>query len=241
VALRRPSRASPQAARCGPLPSRRRSQIRRQLAHPSRRYIAGICEDVRVLKTPPQAPRELLGGAVDTHRTRRMHRPDADLPRTAPAISPPPVRRSLQSAPTTPVPPAATSRPVTHPDHRPGEPAGPAAQATRRRDQRVLAGRITGIAKSQARHMQRVLERYRLCSHGGGAAGIGRGPRHVTAPRGRDPAPRSSAGRSPAPKPRAAIRAVDHFTAWPRTTFRPSPRPAHWPVQRAAEGGPGAG
>jgi hypothetical protein len=129
----------------------------------TRRDIAGICEGVRVLKTPPQAPRELLRGAVDTHRTRRVHRPDADLRRTAPAISPPPVRRSLQSAPATPVPPAATSRPVAHPDHRPGEPAGPAAQATRRRDQRVLAGRITGIANSRARHMQRVLERYRRC------------------------------------------------------------------------------
>jgi hypothetical protein len=42
---------------------------------------------------------------------------------------------------------------------------------------------------------------------------IRRGPRHVTAPANRDPAPTRSAGRSPAPRPRAA-------TGWPAAHHR---------------------
>jgi len=43
--------------------------------------------------------RELLRREVDTHRTSRVHRPDAHLRRTAPAVRPRRVRRPLQLAP----------------------------------------------------------------------------------------------------------------------------------------------
>ena len=47
-------------------------------------------EGVKIVKTPPRTPaRELLCRAMDTHRTSRVHRPDADLRRTAPSIGPP--------------------------------------------------------------------------------------------------------------------------------------------------------
>ena len=55
--------------------------------------------------------RELLRREMGTHRTSRVHRPDADLRRTAPAIGPRRVRRPLQPAPPAPVPPATTARP----------------------------------------------------------------------------------------------------------------------------------
>jgi putative transposase len=98
-------------------------------------------EGLKTVKTPPQTPGELLRRAMDTHSTSRVHRPDAHLRREAPAIGPRRVRRPLQPAPAPSVPPAAPARPG-HPDHRPAEPPGPAAEDTRRRDQRVLPCRL---------------------------------------------------------------------------------------------------
>src|SRR6266536_54038 len=54
--------------------------------------------------------RELLCREMDTHRTSRMHRPEADLRRTAPSIGARRVRRPLQRTPPAPVPPATTAR-----------------------------------------------------------------------------------------------------------------------------------
>jgi putative transposase len=69
-------------------------------------------EGVKVVKTPAaNATGQLLRRAVGAHRTNRVHRPDADLRRTTPSIGPQQVRRSLQRAPPTPVPPATTARP----------------------------------------------------------------------------------------------------------------------------------
>ena len=51
-------------------------------------------EGVTIVKTPPRTPpRELLCREMDTHRTSRIHRPDAHLRRTAPAADPRQVRR----------------------------------------------------------------------------------------------------------------------------------------------------
>jgi hypothetical protein len=60
---------------------------------------------------------QLLRRAVGTHRTSRVHRPDADLRRTAPADSARTVRRPLQRPPPASVPPATTARP-RHAGHR---------------------------------------------------------------------------------------------------------------------------
>ena len=83
----------------------------------------------------------LLCRAVGAHRTVRVHRPDADLRRMAPAVRSGRVRRPLQRAPPAPVPPATTAR-----SGLPGQPAlglaDPAAQGTQRRNQRVPPGRI---------------------------------------------------------------------------------------------------
>ena len=87
------------------------------------------------------AARELLRREMGAHRAGRVHRPDTHLQRTAPAVGPGRIRRPLQRAPSASVPPAATARP-----QRPGQPgaglASPAAQGARRRDQRVLPGRV---------------------------------------------------------------------------------------------------
>jgi hypothetical protein len=91
---------------------------------------------------------ELLRREMDTHSTSRVHRPDPHLRRTLPAIGPRRVRQPLQPAPAAPVPPAAPARPG-NPGHRPAEPPSPAAEDTRRRDQRVLPGRLTEIMKPQ--------------------------------------------------------------------------------------------
>jgi putative transposase len=55
---------------------------------------------------------------VHVLRASRVHRPDAHLRRTAPALGPGRVRRPLQRAPPAPVPPATTTRP-----RRPSQPA----------------------------------------------------------------------------------------------------------------------
>ena len=53
--------------------------------------------------------RELLCREMGPHRTSRVHRPDAHLRRTTPALSPQRVRRPLQQASPAPVPPATTT------------------------------------------------------------------------------------------------------------------------------------
>jgi len=75
-------------------------------------------QGLTAVKTPPRTPRELLCREMGTHRTSRVHRPDAHLRRTAPAIGPWPVRRPLQRPPPAPVTSATTTRP-----RRPSEPA----------------------------------------------------------------------------------------------------------------------
>jgi putative transposase len=67
-------------------------------------------EGVKIVKTPPRTPRSNCYAERWIQRTRRMHRPDADLRRTAPSAGPRRVRRSLQPAQATPVPPATTAR-----------------------------------------------------------------------------------------------------------------------------------
>ena len=94
------------------------------------------------------ATRELLRREMDTHRTSRVHRPDADLRRTAPSIGPRRVRRPLQPAPAAPVPPAATARPG-RPGQRSAGTAGSAAESPRRRDQRVLPGSVADLMNPQ--------------------------------------------------------------------------------------------
>jgi hypothetical protein len=95
--------------------------------------------------------RELLRRAVGAHRASRVHRPDADLRRTAPSIGPPRVRRPLQPAPAPPVAPATTTRPK-RPSQRAAGLAGSAAEGARRRNQRVPPGRIAHLMNPQVRH-----------------------------------------------------------------------------------------
>ena len=69
-------------------------------------------EGLKTVKTPPRTPRgKLLCREMDTHSTSRVHRPDAHLRRTPPAVGPQRVRRPLQPASAPPVPPATTTRP----------------------------------------------------------------------------------------------------------------------------------
>jgi putative transposase len=108
-------------------------------------------EGVKIVKAPPRTPRELLCRAAGAHRAVRVHRPDADLRRTAPSIGPPRIRRPLQRAQASPVPPATTTRPG-RPEQRPAGLAGPAAEGARRRDQRVLPGSVADLMNPQVRH-----------------------------------------------------------------------------------------
>src|ERR1017187_1609539 len=88
---------------------------------------------------------------MDTQSAARVHRPDADLRRTAPSIGPARVRRPLQPAPAAPVPPAATARPrrPERSGQRSAELAGSAAESARRRDQRVLPGSVADLVNPQ--------------------------------------------------------------------------------------------
>jgi hypothetical protein len=106
---------------------------------------------VKIVRTPPRTPRELLCREMGTQRTCRVHRPDAHLRRTAPSFGPGRLRRPLQPPPPAPVPPATTARP-RRPSRRSAGPAGPPAQSPRRRDQRVLPGRVTDFMKAQVKH-----------------------------------------------------------------------------------------
>src|SRR5450756_1667708 len=94
---------------------------------------------VHVLGVTAHPARKLLRREMDPQRTSRMHRPDAHLRRTAPAVNSRRVRQPLQRAPPAPVPTATTAR-----SGLPGQPAaglpGPAAQGPQRRDQRVPPG-----------------------------------------------------------------------------------------------------
>jgi hypothetical protein len=123
-----------------------RREVHRRLRRDLRQRGPGNYED-----SAADAAGELLRREMDTHDTSRVHRPDAQLRRTPPAISPRRVRRPLQPAPPPPVLPAATTRPG-NPDHHPAEPPGPAAEGTRRRDKRVLPGRLTKTLKPQVKH-----------------------------------------------------------------------------------------
>ena len=118
-------------------------------------------EGVKTVKIPPPSPRaNCYAREMGTHRASRVHRPDAHLRRTAPAISPRPVRRPLQRAPPAPVPPATTTRPG-----RPSQPtagiASPATQSARRCDQRVLPGSVADRMNPRSDAMRLVLKRYR--------------------------------------------------------------------------------
>ena len=109
-------------------------------------------EGVKISKGSAADPaRELLCRAVGAHRAVRVHRPDADLRRTAPSIGPPRIRRPLQRAQASPVPSATTTRPG-RPEQRPAGLAGPAAEGARRRDQRVLPGSVADLMNPQVRH-----------------------------------------------------------------------------------------
>ncbi len=108
-------------------------------------------ECVKIVRTPTSdAAGQLLCRAVGAHRTVRVHRPDADLRRTAPADGARKIRRPLQPPPPAPVPPAATTRP-RHAGCRAARRAGATPERTRRRDPRVLHSRISGSTNPHVR------------------------------------------------------------------------------------------
>ena len=105
-----------------------------------------------MVTTPPRtSPVNCHAGRMDTQRPERVHRPAADLRRTAPAIGPRRVRRSLQPAQTTPVPPATATRPG-RPSQRAAGPASSAEESARWHDQRVSPSRAADLMNPQVRH-----------------------------------------------------------------------------------------
>jgi putative transposase len=118
-------------------------------------------EGLKTIKNPAaDPPRELFRREMRTQRTSRVHRPDADLRRTAPAVGPGPVRRPLQGAQAAPVPPATTTRPGP-PSQRCAGLTGSAAEGARRRDQRVLPGGVADRTNPRSDDMRWVLNQYR--------------------------------------------------------------------------------
>jgi hypothetical protein len=109
-------------------------------------------EGVKIVKAPPRTPRaNCYAGRWVAHRAVRVHRPGADLRRTAPSIGSPRIRRPLQRAQASPVPSATTTRPG-RPGQRSAGLAGPAAESARRRNQRVLPGSLADLMNPQVRH-----------------------------------------------------------------------------------------
>jgi len=88
------------------------------------------------------APGGLLRRTVGAHRTSRVHRPDADLRRTAPAIGPRRLRRPLQPAQAPSVPPATTTTRPGSARRRVVGGTNPSATGARRRDQRIPSGSV---------------------------------------------------------------------------------------------------
>jgi hypothetical protein len=86
-----------------------------------------------------------------THCASRVHRPDADLQRTAPAVGPRRVRRLLQPAQTPPVPPATTTR-SGRPGYCRAGLASSAEEGAQRCDQRVPPASVADPMKSQFRY-----------------------------------------------------------------------------------------
>ena len=129
------------------------------------KFTKGLRRDLRQRrregsKDPAADPAcELFRREMGAHRASRVHRPDTHLQRTAPSTGPGRVRRALRPAPPAPVPPATTARP-----QRPSQPAtglaSPAAQGTRRRDQRVLPGGVADLTSPRSDTMHPVLKRY---------------------------------------------------------------------------------
>jgi hypothetical protein len=93
---------------------------------------------------------QLLCRAIGAHRTVRMHQPDADLQRTAPADGARNIRRPLQRPPPAPVPPATTTRPRHAGRHAPRS-TREATESARRRDQRILQSRVNNFTNLQVR------------------------------------------------------------------------------------------
>ena len=108
--------------------------------------------------------RELLCREMDTHGTSRVHRPDADLRRTASSIGPRRVRRPLQPAQAPPVPPATTAR-SGRPGYSPAGLASSAAEGARRRDQRVLPGWVADLMNPQVKHRAMGFEAVQAIGH----------------------------------------------------------------------------
>src|SRR6266487_3479546 len=98
-----------------------------------------------------------------------VQRPDADPRPATPSISPRRVRRPLQSAPASSVPPAAPTR-SGQPGKRATELASSAAEGARWCDQRVLPGSVTDVVNLQVRQRAMGFEAVQACRSGSYAA-----------------------------------------------------------------------